>query len=227
MTNKDLTHIEMVLDRSGSMSSCKSDTEGGFNTFIAEQKKVPGECRVTLAQFDNTYEVVYADRPLAEVPDLALAPRGGTALLDAIGRSINSLGKRLNDTPEEERPGAVVFVILTDGQENSSVEFSLTRIHEMISHQRDTYGWQFMFIGANQDAIQAGASLGIARGMSITYDQRVGTQAVFASTASNVANYRGMVAKGAPVAAAATAMSYTDAQRTAAVTGIDVEEEQN
>ena len=120
MTDPQRTLIAVLLDRSGSMECVKSDTEGGFNAFIDEQRGEPGDARVTLAQFDTDYEVVYANRPIADVPPLALQPRGGTALYDALGRLITDVGAELAALPEDERPGTVVVVVLTDGHENSS-----------------------------------------------------------------------------------------------------------
>lgn len=122
MTDPNLTHLYFLLDRSGSMQSIKDDTEGGFDAFIAEQRSQPGDCRVTLAQFDDRYEEVYQDVPVADVPPLSLSPRGSTALLDSIGRLLGEAGGRLAALPEHERPGVVIVGIMTDGHENSSRE---------------------------------------------------------------------------------------------------------
>ncbi len=159
---QDLTDITVVLDRSGSMHACQSDSEGGLNRFIADQKKLPGAAVFTLVQFDTEYEFVHRAVPIRDVPHCPLVPRGNTALLDAVGRAIVETGERLAKTPEKDRPGLVAFVILTDGQENSSREFSLARVREMISHQQDVYKWQFTYLGANQDAFAEAGSLGIA-----------------------------------------------------------------
>ena len=115
MTNPHLTHLYFLLDRSGSMNSIVEDTVGGFDAFIAEQRKTPGECRVTLAQFDDAYEEVYADHPIADVPSLVLQPRGTTALLDSVARIVLDAGKRLAALPEDQRPGTVIVGIMTDG----------------------------------------------------------------------------------------------------------------
>jgi hypothetical protein len=106
------------------MQSIREDTVGGFDAFIAEQREQPGECRVTLAQFDDQYELVYADRPIQEVPGLVLQPRGTTALLDAIGRLVTDAGAGLAALPEAERPGTVIVGIMTDGHENASKEWT-------------------------------------------------------------------------------------------------------
>ena len=169
MTRADLTHLYFLLDRSGSMQSIKTDTEGGFAAFIDEQRKGSGECRVTLAQFDNDYDVVYSDRPLVDVPALDLQPRGSTALLDAMGRLITSAGKELAGLAEDKRPGTVIVAIMTDGHENASQEWTHPAIKALVEQQTKDYGWQFMYMGADQDAIEVGTSLGVAAAASVTY----------------------------------------------------------
>jgi uncharacterized protein YegL len=171
MTRSDLTHIYFLLDRSGSMQSIKTDTEGGFAAFIEEQRKTPGECRVTLAQFDNEYDVVYTDRPLADVPPLDLQPRGSTALLDAMGRTITDAGTRLAALPEDQRPGTVIVAIMTDGLENASKEWHAPAIKALVELQTSQYHWEFLYMGADQDAVEVGAGLGIAAANSITYSR--------------------------------------------------------
>lgn len=212
MTNPNYTHIAVLLDRSGSMQTIKSDTEGGFDAFIAEQRKNPGRCDVTLAQFDNTYEEVYVATPLAAVPPLDLQPRGGTALLDGIGRLINTTGARLAGLAEDDRPGAVIVVIMTDGMENSSREFDLTSVNKMITDQTDSYDWTFVYLGANQDAISVAGGLGVAAGMAMTY-QAGKIDSAFASTAANLNAYRSKIANGIAPAAARADSGYTVQQR--------------
>ena len=158
----DLTHITMVIDRSGSRQSIQSDAEGGINSFIEQQKQEPGEANVTLVQFDTDYEFVHSGVPIKQVPAFKLVPRGSTALLDAVGRAINETGARLAVIDESQRSGLVVFVIVTDGEENSSREFTRDQIRKMVEHQQSAYKWQFTFLAANQDAFAEGASLGIA-----------------------------------------------------------------
>lgn len=190
----DLADITIVLDRSGSMESVKNDTIGGFNSFIDDQRKIPGFANVSLCQFDTVYEELYAGKPLPEAPKLTnetFLPRGGTALLDAIGRTINATGKRLSDIPEAQRPSKVIFVIITDGEENSSKEFTRDKVFEMISKQRDVFKWQFVFIGANQDAISTAAAMGIAASNSLSFAANSrGTRAIYTATSSAVGNYR-------------------------------------
>lgn len=164
--------ISFVLDRSGSMEAVRDDTIAGFNHFINEQRQVAGEAHLTLTQFDHEYEVVHRTRPLAEVPLLdrhAFVPRGRTALLDAIGRMMIDTGERLARLPEADRPGQVLLVILTDGHENASREFSRERIFQMIQHQREVYNWQVIFLGADQDAVAAAAKYGIDNGAAMSY----------------------------------------------------------
>jgi Mg-chelatase subunit ChlD len=159
---KDLTDITMVVDRSGSMESIKADAEGGVNTFVNEQKNALGAALLTLVQFDNEYEFVHSGVPIQRVSRFKLVPRGSTALLDAVGRAINETGARLAAMEESQRPGLVVFVIVTDGQENSSREFNRDQIRKMIEHQQTVYSWHITFLAANQDAFAEGTSLGIA-----------------------------------------------------------------
>ena len=191
---KNKTDITIILDRSGSMESVKTDTVGGFNSFLGEQQKVKGEASISLIQFDDKYEVVYSDKDINSANRLTeetFQPRGMTALNDAIGRTINSVGQRFVATDENERPDKVVFVILTDGFENASKEFSALKINEMISHQRYTYKWEFIFIGANQDAALSAKAIGISANAALTYAANAeGTEEAFGSIARNVAKYR-------------------------------------
>lgn len=214
MTNPNLTHIAFLLDRSGSMHSIKDDTEGGFNAFIAEQRQQGGECRVTLAQFDNEYEEVYRDLPLAEVPALRLVPRGSTALLDSIGRLVTSTGERLAAVPEDERPGIVIVGIMTDGHENASREWTHPAVKALIEQQTKTYGWQFLYLGADQDAIEVGSSIGVAAANSMTYS-RGKVAAVMAATSRNIGRTRAAMAAGATPEQAAKLIAFDDEQRAA------------
>jgi hypothetical protein len=172
MTKPNSSALAVVLDRSGSMESIREATIEGFNEFLAGQQAVPGEATLTLVQFDNEYEVRHQAAPLADVPPLTgetYVPRGSTALLDAIGRTINSLGARLAKMPECDRPARVLFTIVTDGLENASQEFTRSQVFDMITHQRETYGWEFMFLAANQDAIATGRQYGIDPGLAASY----------------------------------------------------------
>jgi uncharacterized protein YegL len=185
----DLTDITVVMDRSGSMESCRTDAEGGLNAFIDQQKSEPGEALFTLVQFDNEYEFVHSAVPIKSVPRYTLLPRGSTALLDAVGRAIVETGERLSKMAEADRPGLVVFVIITDGEENASKEFKKAQIKAMIERQSSAYSWQFTFLGANQDAFAEGAAIGIAAGAIMNHT--VGTtKAAYAAAAGNVGRMR-------------------------------------
>jgi hypothetical protein len=212
MTDPTYTDITMVLDRSGSMQSIKDDTIGGFDAFISEQRRLPGRCTVSLVQFDNVYEEVYTGRDIADVPSLALLPRGSTAMLDAIGRAVNATGARLAAMPEERRPGTVIVGIMTDGLENASREFTYPMVKALIEQQEQVYGWTFMYMGANQDAIEVGASLGVARDRSLTYAGPKVAAAMGAYSAS-VGTIREAMAAGAPIEQARRQAAYSDEQR--------------
>jgi uncharacterized protein YegL len=191
---KNKTDITIILDRSGSMESVKSDTIGGFNSFLSEQQKITGEASISLVQFDDKYETVYIDKDINSADKLTeetFQPRGMTALYDAVGRTINAVGQRLAETDENERPDKVVFVILTDGFENASKEFSAVKINQMISHQKEVYSWDFIFIGANQDAVLSAKAIGISANAALTYAANSeGTEAAFGSIAQKVGAYR-------------------------------------
>ena len=162
---ENLTEMVFVLDRSGSMESLTADTIGGFNELIEKQKKLEGDAYVTTVLFDHEYEVLHdhvALKDVAPLTDREYFARGGTALLDAVGRTINTVGARLAATPEEERPAHVVFVITTDGMENASCEYTAKQVREMVEHQQQKYSWQFVFLGANMDAVSEAGKLGIS-----------------------------------------------------------------
>lgn len=162
---ENLTEMVFVLDRSGSMRSLTADTIGGFNELIEKQKKLEGDAYVTTVLFDHEYEVLHdhvALKDVAPLTDKEYFARGSTALLDAVGRTINAVGARLVATPEEERPAHVVFVITTDGMENASCEYTAKQVREMVEHQQQKYSWQFVFLGANMDAVSEAGKLGIS-----------------------------------------------------------------
>jgi len=158
----DLTDVTLVVDRSGSMEQIRSDAQGGINAFVADQAKLPGECSITLVQFDDKYEIVHSGILASQWPEYHLYPRGATALLDAVGRAIIETGNRISAMPEDQRPGLVICVISTDGMENASQEFTFKKVSEMISHQQTVYNWQFTFLAANQDAFSQAMDLGLS-----------------------------------------------------------------
>lgn len=161
---KDLTEIVFILDRSGSMGFIAQDAIGGFNAFLKEQKEAEGEANMTVVLFDHEI-IKLADgvdiHEVEELNDETYVTRGLTALYDAIGVSIDTVGKRLAETPEEDRPEKVVFAIMTDGDENHSKTFSGSKIKKMVEHQTEKYNWQFLFLGANIDSVGTAKSLGI------------------------------------------------------------------
>lgn len=192
--NNNLTEIVFILDRSGSMGPIAADTIGGYNTFIEKQKLEPGEAKLTTVLFDSMYEVIHDGVDIQKVEPLTSTQywaRGMTALMDAVGRTINSVGERLAATPEEERPGKVIFVITTDGLENSSREFTRTQIKQMIEHQTNKYNWQFMFLGANIDAAAEAVSMGIDAQYAANYSASdIGTKSVYATMDCAVSTLR-------------------------------------
>lgn len=186
---ENLTEIVMIIDRSGSMISIKDDAQGGFNSFIEEQKKLPGEARLTLVQFDSEIEKIHDNIDLKDIPPYVLRPRGATALLDAVGSTINSIGIRLANTPEDERPSKILVCIITDGYENSSYEFSQSQIKEMIKHQESKYSWEFIFIGGDIDTISQASSIGITNTVSFA-KTALGTENTFNYLAREASTYR-------------------------------------
>jgi len=166
-----MKHSELVLvvDRSGSMSLIASDMSGAMKEIIQKQKKSKEEVLVTYVRFDTQYEEVFHEKNIDEIDGFNLDPRGATALLDAIGKTINTFERRFNHKDEKDQPSKVLFIIITDGEENSSREFSREQAFEIIEKVKRDHDWGFTFIGANQDSISEGSSLGIARGSSLNF----------------------------------------------------------
>ena len=171
------TEIAFILDRSGSMQSIAEATVDSFNSFLATQQKEHEElpARLTLVLFDTEFEVLYTSIPVPEIKKLdqpTYRPDGCTALLDAIGHTIEETGKRLAALDESSRPSTVIIAIQTDGLENSSKLYNHQKIQEMIKHQQDVYSWKFLFLGANQDASATASSMGINHGHSANFFQQ-------------------------------------------------------
>jgi uncharacterized protein YegL len=162
----NLTELVFILDRSGSMGGLESDTIGGFNSMLAKQQAEPGECRITTVLFDNEYEILH-DRidinAVSPITGREYFVRGSTALLDAIGKTVNKIGGAQKNTAEDFRAAKVMFVITTDGMENASREFSYDKIKSMIEHQKSSYNWEFVFLGANIDAVKVANRFGIPK----------------------------------------------------------------
>jgi Mg-chelatase subunit ChlD len=193
VTKPNSTLIVAVVDRSGSMSPLAADTIGGFNRFLADQKALAGECRFTTVLFDHETTVLYRNVLAIEVEPLntkTYVPRGSTALLDALGLAIDSTGKELSFLSEDQRPSSVIVLVITDGQENASSKYTYEQIAEKTKHQQEKYSWSFLYLGANQDAIRAGAQLGIAAQNSLTYvNTGVGLNTVYQTISRNIGTY--------------------------------------
>lgn len=176
------TEIVFVIDKSGSMSHLAGDTIGGFNGFITSQKALEGKATLTAVLFDTRWKILHDGVDIHEVKPMTnsdYVAGGGTAMLDAIGEIINRVQDR-HDELGAEKPEKVIFVITTDGEENSSRKFNKAQIEKMIKHQTNGHGWEFMFLGANMDSVKEAASIGISYDRAVTYDYSdIGTKAVY------------------------------------------------
>lgn len=182
---KGLTEIVFILDRSGSMAGLEADTIGGFNSMMEQQKKEAGEAYVTTVLFDNQCEVLHDRVPINSVSKITEKDyyvRGCTALLDAVGGAVWHIGNVHKYAREEDRPEKTLFVITTDGMENASVSYGYENVKRMIERKQKKYGWEFIFIGANIDAIEIAGNFGIPKKRAVDYvHDGVGTKNVFAS----------------------------------------------
>ena len=183
-----------ILDRSGSMAGLERDTIGGFNAMLQKQKALEGECRITTALFDNSYELLHDRidiRAVGPMTEKEYQAGGSTALLDAIGRTIRKIAGVQRATAEDYRAESVMFVIITDGEENASREFSAEKVRGMIAPEREKYGWEFVFLGANIDAVETAERFGIAADRAADYvpDGR-GTELNFQVMSEAVAAFR-------------------------------------
>ncbi len=170
--NNNITELVFILDRSGSMAGLESDTIGGFNSMIEKQKKLDGECYVSTVLFDNVSEVLHDRVRLCDVPKMTDADytvRGCTALLDALGDAMHHIGNVHKYARPEDVPQHTLFVITTDGMENASRRYDADSVRKLISHQKEKYGWEFLFLGANLDAVQTAARYGIGADRAVTY----------------------------------------------------------
>lgn len=195
MSKQNYTHISIVLDRSGSMSSIVNQVTAGYKEFIEAQKNVEGEATLTLARFDNAYDVIHDMVDIKTVSsDLNLQPRGWTALLDAMGQTMERVRSQINDLSEENKPSKCIFVFITDGGENSSQTYTRDRVFQMIEDLRNdtNISWDVIFMGANQDAIAEGGNLGVRAAASLTYNANTstGTLDAFHSLTKGMTSYR-------------------------------------
>lgn len=192
---KNLTELVMILDRSGSMGGLESDTIGGYNSMLKKQSETEGEVLVSTVLFDDRSEVLFDRVPLEELPqmtDKEYYVRGCTALLDAVGGAIRHIGNVHKYAREEDRPEKTIFVITTDGLENASREYSYERVKRMVERQKEKYGWEFLFLGANIDAIETAGKFGISADRAANYhSDHVGTALNYEVLADAVCEMRG------------------------------------
>lgn len=187
------TEIVVVVDRSGSMESIRTDAMGGFNSFLAEQKKEPGKATMSVVLFDHEYEMLHSAVGIQDVPPLTestYVPRGTTALYDAVGRAVNDVKARIDAAKKKDKPDGVVVAILTDGYENASKDFNQSSVFKMIE-ERTKAGWSFLFLAAHKDAFEVGRGLGIAANLTaMTKATGVGTRSAYGGVSNLVSNYR-------------------------------------
>ncbi len=214
----DYTHISIVLDQSGTMASILHETIAGYNKFLTAQQLEPGHATITLRTFSNSPHESWCEFwPVKTAPFLGIdnyVPGGMTALYDAVGLTIKETGERLRSLLPDQRPARVIFVIITDGQENHSRVYNYAQIAEMIAHQTHTYKWEFIFLAANQDAMKIADSMNIDRGKTMTFGANsVGTVSAYHSLADKIRSYRTGEAQGC---------SFDDADREAqTAAGVD------
>lgn len=194
-TNKNgITELVFILDRSGSMSGLEKDTIGGFNSMIEKQKKQDGECYVSTVLFDNESEVVHDRVKLSEIKPMTeddYYVRGCTALIDAIGGAIHHIGNIHKYARPEDVPEHTMFIITTDGMENASHRYTSDKVKDMIKHQKEKYGWEFLFIGANIDAVETAAQYGINSDRAVNYNaDEKGTKILYATVSESICRMR-------------------------------------
>ena len=191
---KNLTELVFILDRSGSMAGLEKDTIGGFNAMIEKQRREAGDALISTVLFDNTSEVIHDRMTLQEIPRMTEKEyyvRGCTALLDAVGGAIHHIGNVHKYAREEDRPEKTLFVITTDGMENASRRYTYEKVKEMITRQREKYGWEFLFLGANIDAAREAARFGITEDRAANYHaDHQGTEVIYEAVSETVSNFR-------------------------------------
>lgn len=213
MTDQNYTHLLMVLDRSGSMQSIVNDANGGVMTLLKEQGEQPGRIVVDIVTFDTVIEWPYKGVQPGDVVPPVIIPRGGTALNDAIGIGVVKLGEELAAMPEDERPGTVIVAVVTDGEENSSREYTHEMVKELVTKQTDQFGWQFVYLAANVDAFETGGSYGFAKGSTMSVaGSGIGTQNAYASMSGKMSATRGSASRGER-----TAVTFDEKDREAAM----------
>ncbi len=192
--NNNITELVFLLDRSGSMSGLEGDTIGGFNAMLAQQKQIPGKCLVSTVLFDHERLVLHDRVPLEQITPLTQADytvRGSTALIDAIGCAIHHIGSIHKYARAEDVPSHTMFVITTDGMENASHLYASAEVKAMITREKEQYGWEFLFLGANIDAVETAARIGISRERAVNYHaDPTGTKAVYDNIGAPIAQMR-------------------------------------
>jgi len=187
---KKHSELVFIVDRSGSMHSISSDMEGAMKEVIKNQKEKEEDILVTYVRFDSEYEEVFSEKSISEIDGFKLEPRGSTALLDAVAKTVNTFERKFNQKDEEDRPDKVLFIIITDGYENDSKEFSRKQLFEIIEKVKRDCDWGFTFIGANQDSISEGSSIGVTRGSSLNYAASAdGVRSMTKSVTNYVSDY--------------------------------------
>lgn len=197
MTDSNYTHVLFILDRSGSMDSIVNDANGGVETLLKEQAEQPGKIAVDVVTFDTLLDWPYENVHPSKVKGPLIVPRGGTALNDAIGVGVVKLGEYLAALPEEKRPGAVIVVIVTDGEENSSREYTHAMVKELVTKQTNEFGWNFVYLAANVDAFATGAGYGISKGSTMNFaPSAAGVTNSYAATSRNISGLRTSMSAG-------------------------------
>lgn len=186
--------IVLIIDKSGSMDTIKDDAIGGFNSFLTEQKDIERDANVTFVLFDDRYDLIHNGKDIHEVDELTkktYRPSGTTALLDAVGRTVDRVGERLDELNDSEKPENVIVFILTDGMENASSDYTKDQVKEMIQHQESKYSWEFIYGGANQDAFEEAGGLGIKAQNTFNFEATgQGTREAYENSSDMVASYR-------------------------------------
>lgn len=209
--DNNYTDITLVVDKSSSMQSCWKEAEDGLNAFIKEQQNKEGRATLTLVEFSGDSTTLCCGVDIKDAPNYRLRPNGWTALYDAMGRAIQMTGNRLAVMPEEQRPGLVLFVVVTDGEENQSRAFTAAKIREMVELQQNVYKWQFLYLGANVNLDKLHEEVQIKTSGMANYNVRNTAQA-YGMAASKVGLMRAAAARGDDAAVAANA-TWTDQER--------------
>jgi uncharacterized protein YegL len=192
----NLTWIIVILDRSGSMSMIQDATEEGLNGFLKDQADEPGEAKLTLVQFDDQYDVVHDLIPIGDAGYIKLEPRGATALLDSVGKTLVQAKKQYDAASEDSRPDKVFVVITTDGLENASSEYTNLHINDLLKKAREVWNWQVVFTAANQDAIATASQMSIMTGNAMTFSAtQTGVSNLYKSLSGKMSAQRGMTAE--------------------------------